>query len=749
LRSHEHPDKHEGGETLRIIVPQDTQPQNQLWEWKEFPPTFGMTPLVQSQFFLFQVGPVQDFIAQARSTRDLWSGSYLISWLVAHAIKETLRQCELEKSGGIIFPSPQRQPLLGFVVNNEQPSPSVSTAQILTPSLPNRFLAEVPAKFKPEEVAKAFQTEWQDIAKRSWKWLDDRLPLAGEEEIDAVRKQWDFQMLNHWQVTWQVWSMDRSNALDLWKQLPQPPSKPGEVQRELRESPEDQNWVANYELICHRLDARRQTRDFVAWASQSDFRLRDKDAYSGREDSFGGVWNQPESSWFKRASEKRSLRTLFRSKEPLGAANLIKRVWHRAHPKIIGLRRSSDVLAFDSVPAVAAAEWRHHVLKLAGDGSRGASLAEAVESFEKHLDQARDHLPFQLEEEGKPALRNVDASIFHETVWQKQMKDAPAGEGVLREGLTALSRLQKATGLGSPSRYYAVMAMDGDSMGKWIGGEMTGQASKEFHLLFSEAISTFGVGDARKIVEQDHFGSLIYSGGDDVLAMLPAEKAISCAKALSFAFHIAVKAVLDELSELPKRPPATVSVGIAIGHMKEPLQDMVAAAQAAEKRAKSKPLDRNALAITLFKRSGEIIEWGAKFDSPAFALHEEFAKYYRPKIDDPTWKPLISGRFPYQLTKLLQPYQSFDSTNGFPDPARPEKLTPELAEVVLREFEYVTSKQADGLGKDIAEKLAQHAKEYLTDLAHMDTDTGKEAAPLRDFYNIFLIEAFLRRQLDT
>jgi len=31
----------------------------------------------------FQIGPVQEFIAQARSTRDLWSGSFLISWMMA------------------------------------------------------------------------------------------------------------------------------------------------------------------------------------------------------------------------------------------------------------------------------------------------------------------------------------------------------------------------------------------------------------------------------------------------------------------------------------------------------------------------------------------------------------------------------------------------------------------------------------------------------------------------------------------
>ncbi|MBE7502676.1 MAG: hypothetical protein HS113_20790 [Verrucomicrobiales bacterium] len=34
-------------------------------------------------FLLFQIGPVQDFIAQARKMQDLWSGSYLLSFLIS------------------------------------------------------------------------------------------------------------------------------------------------------------------------------------------------------------------------------------------------------------------------------------------------------------------------------------------------------------------------------------------------------------------------------------------------------------------------------------------------------------------------------------------------------------------------------------------------------------------------------------------------------------------------------------------
>ena len=45
----------------------------------------------KAAFLKFQLGPVQDFIAAARSIRDLWSGSYLLSWLMAAGIKALSR----------------------------------------------------------------------------------------------------------------------------------------------------------------------------------------------------------------------------------------------------------------------------------------------------------------------------------------------------------------------------------------------------------------------------------------------------------------------------------------------------------------------------------------------------------------------------------------------------------------------------------------------------------------------------------
>ena len=38
-------------------------------------------------FLAFSLGPVQSFIESAVSLRDLWSGSYILSWLTWHAMK--------------------------------------------------------------------------------------------------------------------------------------------------------------------------------------------------------------------------------------------------------------------------------------------------------------------------------------------------------------------------------------------------------------------------------------------------------------------------------------------------------------------------------------------------------------------------------------------------------------------------------------------------------------------------------------
>jgi CRISPR-associated protein Cmr2 len=78
-------------------------------------------------------------------------------------------------------------------------------------------------------------------------------------------------------------------------------------------------------------------------------------------------------------------------------------------------------------------------------------------------------------------------------------------------------------------KYFAVIAMDGDEMGKWISSQKFSHAmTSNDHLEFSQILNDFSVNHAAGLVEKCN-GRIIYSGGDDVLAMVPAGNALNCA----------------------------------------------------------------------------------------------------------------------------------------------------------------------------------------------------------------------------
>ncbi|MCI0536097.1 MAG: type III-B CRISPR-associated protein Cas10/Cmr2 [Verrucomicrobiales bacterium] len=244
--------------------------------------------------------------------------------------------------------------------------------------------------------------------------------------------------------------------------------------------------------------------------------------------------------------------------------------------------------------------------------------------------------------------------------------------------------------------YYAILCMDGDDLGQWVNGTKTppllkvlaGTEADEkspkgyfkkhwqpakaggiqvgavrrpltpgFHAALSEALGNFSLYCAGQVVKAFK-GQLLYSGGDDVLAMLPAKKAVECAQALQLTFRgldpekpqanasRLVQRVLkwtrdnpDGLFEFPAdgfvtckraagegehlRPnwplmvmglEATASVGIAIGHVRSPMQDTIQAARDAEHTAKSVP-GKAAVCLSVLKRSGESAQFAAKWNS--------------------------------------------------------------------------------------------------------------------------------------
>ncbi len=707
-------------------------------------------------FLKFQLGPVQEFIAQARSTRDLWSGSYLLSWLMAAGIK---RLAEEVGPDTVIFPNLRGQPLFDLLWRDElwskvrigsQPvwefihgnawstrrsqGGGNSDMDLLTPSLPNVFFAVVPAPRAAELgaiVSDAIQAEWRAICRSVWDKVADGgllefLPPALNRK--AAEDRFHAHTRRLLDMSWHsfAWPETLEQARTLAKQLPrlEPDRSGSEPQAAAGDSktepdllqrfdmvkaaatgampidhrdpryyvdgeggPRDQlnnrglAWALAAALASWELDSVRQTRKFPAWDHGDQHEpgvAQNKDALTGREEMlFGG------SGFVERVSKLDSeWGRLFKHDDEVGAITLVKRVWHWS--------------------------WLHEKWRLKANRSQfPMPNTRAIAASQPFANDSED------------SLETTD-------------DDTPGG------------------------KYFAVMALDGDQIGRWISGDRTPfyetqfaayldstesqpqgaleyfrrasdpdghgmlQArfkgllgtrrlvSPSYHLQFSEALSNFALRCARPIIEAFQ-GRLVYAGGDDVLAFVPAEAALKCASALRTAFQGRPVAgpggetlfqnqgpgflVSPEGKDQRGRPipflvpgpAADCSVGIAIAHFKSPLQDVVRAAQSAEKRAKNQ-LGRRAVAVTLMKRSGEIIEWGCQWDSGGLEVYDA--------IMQAMGSGEVSGRFPHRVIELLQPYltetsalsgESLAAVDGFP-----------VVDIALREIRHALERQGQG-----------------------------------------------------
>jgi len=208
-----------------------------------------------------------------------------------------------------------------------------------------------------------------------------------------------------------------------------------------------------------------------------------------------------------------------------------------------------------------------------------------------------------------------------------------------------------------PEPYLAILVADGDRMGKTISAI----DSADKHREFSKQLASFA-GAARGIL-QGHQGCLVYSGGDDVLAFVPVDTCLPCARELHDAFGKVTAQWKDETGASP-----TLSVGIAIGHFMDPLEDLLAYSRAAEKAAKHP--DRDGLAVHLHPRSG----------APR-AIRGRWSDNLDRKIE--TWaRLLLEGHIPdkaaYDLEELARDYENW------PDGTATAHAIPEDAQRLLK-----------------------------------------------------------------
>jgi CRISPR-associated protein Cmr2 len=159
------------------------------------------------------------------------------------------------------------------------------------------------------------------------------------------------------------------------------------------------------------------------------------------------------------------------------------------------------------------------------------------------------------------------------------------------------------------SKYYAVLRMDGDDMGKWVSGEKAGlkEVSMAYQEQLSRNLESFAARLVPEQVEQ-YAGQLIYAGGDDVLVFVAVDKVLSLAKGLRLGFGKHLGQGWD--TEIDR---ATASLGIVIAHEKTPLSTVLNYASRMEEQAKDykHPTTykaKDALGLAVLTHGGEIRE---------------------------------------------------------------------------------------------------------------------------------------------
>ncbi len=162
-------------------------------------------------------------------------------------------------------------------------------------------------------------------------------------------------------------------------------------------------------------------------------------------------------------------------------------------------------------------------------------------------------------------------------------------------------------------RYYSILAFDGDSMGKWISGIYFKENidTAEAQIALSKALGSFadwvkseirtdGFGDKSKV------GSVIYAGGEDFLGVVPLNNLFLTMDLLRCKFKELVSDVIRKYIKEDKE--LTLSMGVCIAHYKSPLHHVLKLVLSMVKEAKEYRDEKNMFAVTLIKRSGEMLK---------------------------------------------------------------------------------------------------------------------------------------------
>ncbi len=560
----------------------------------------------QRYMLIFSIGPVQSLIIQARKTRDLWMGSYLLAKLMEAAM-EGVEKNRIEKQTAYEFVFPANRKVNGYI-----------------PDLPNKYIA----LFSTAEDAEKAANKSIDSIKELWQTVQEEVKAKvfedtstyTDKDIDEIDRIWNQQV--NFESFFEVY----------WVAVAEP------TEDELQKQPEKtmyQLWLAKAQKF---FEARKLLRDFKA---QNE--LGEKSTVSGEREVLHGERSSRQAirSFWRELVKNRSPKDIDKEGlERLDAIDTIKR-FALYSSEISPKKDTQELLKMDfpSTSSIATASFAKLLLKKLSDIEQEITLTIALQQWLgytiEELAKIRPHAikylygkakdnPTQLE-----ILRRDGDCFFEATFVQETLQKIYPGTKIDgAKAAYALKKLLQVVGA-HPSPYYALIQMDGDHMGTILNSVETVQQHQDL----SSALSHFAHNQASKIVQEDHPGRLVYAGGDDLIAFSPLIGLLRMVNELQEQY---TKTVSEKAPD-EKKPQFTVSMGIAIAHHFTPLSLVRQAVLEAEQLAKNR-YNRNALVVTIMRRSGEQTRVGCHWKYEGLNLEGQslslFQEFYQLLIND-------------------------------------------------------------------------------------------------------------------
>ena len=360
-----------------------------------------------------------------------------------------------------------------------------------------------------------------------------------------------------------------------------------------------------------------------------------------------------------------------KSDEHLGALPAIKRLWPSLFVEEVAATVGTTGQIDRFVVSTHTMALARQIEKRLARARRGEPLADELRlDFEAKADELKARpvaLPRKL-------MASYDPDALRWIRRLPELLGAAAESNNERTQRQVENLVRRMLGVERLETYYAMLLMDGDHMGRILSGdestgtpppcaisyrqslhpaaraefenqtrgsatlreyaEQTRAPSPQRHVTISAALKDFALTVVPQIVEREFLGRVLYAGGDDVMAMLPAADLLPAMLRLreayrgdtpadpSFNWETASRSgqlvCKDGFALLCGRlmrmmgEQATASSGAVIAHYHAPLVAVMRELRAAEQRAKHEG-GRDAFSITIIKRSGGTLHLTAKW----------------------------------------------------------------------------------------------------------------------------------------